>query len=111
MDKVRPLIYNVCFVGKLTKSSVPPQYREAKPWKGINKEGAFDEYYEDLFRQLLPAIRRRYSIATHTFKFCLKHGIKGAEVNYNRLPKEYQRTITGKKEKVRRNEKKEENEF
>jgi hypothetical protein len=58
-------------------------------------------YYEELLKQLLPAIKRRYSIATHTFKFCVEHKIKGAEVNYSRLPKEYQKLINDNKERVR----------
>ncbi|MCJ7559789.1 DUF5131 family protein [Candidatus Bathyarchaeota archaeon] len=93
MDKLRPLIYGVCFIGTLTYSSIPPQFRNLKVWDNIGKKGAYDDYYEELLRQLLPAVRKRYNIATHTFKFCLEHKIKGAEVNYCRLPKEYQKMI------------------
>jgi len=89
MDKIRPFIYDVCFVGNLTISSIPIQYRNADVWKDIGK-GVYNDYYGKLLKQLLPSIKRRYSIATHTFKFCMEHKIKGMEVSYNRLPKDYQ---------------------
>lgn len=92
IDTVRPLIYNVCFVGKLTPQSIPFQFRNHKVWNGIGK-GKFDHYYIDLFKQLLPSLKRKYNVAEHTFPFLLKHKIKGYEVSYSRLPKDYQKKV------------------
>jgi len=100
MDKLRPLIYGVCFVGMLTRSSIPPQFRKAKVWRDIGNEGAYEDYYEDLLRQLLPAIKKKYNVATHTFKFCLNHKIRGVEANYSRLPKQYQKMIVENKQRT-----------
>lgn len=93
MDKVRPMTYGACFIGMLTCSSIPPQYRKVKVWRGIEKNGTYDAYYEELLGQLFPAMKRRYNVASHTFKFCVEHKIRGVEVNYNRLPREYQERI------------------
>lgn len=92
IDTIRPLIYNVCFVGKLTASSVPYQFKKHKAWEGIGK-GKFDNYYINLLKELFPSLKRKYDIAEHTLPFCLKHGIKGCEVSYRRLPKDYQKKI------------------
>lgn len=92
MDTIRPMIYNVCFVGKLTFSSIPTQFRNHPVWKDIGK-GIYDTYYEKLLKQLLPSIKRKYNIAMHTFEFCMEHKIKGREVSYNRLPKKDQKEV------------------
>jgi len=92
MDTIRPIIYNVCFIGTLTFSSIPSQFKNHEVWKDIGK-GAYDNYYERLLKQLLPSIKRKYNLAVHTFEFCMEHKIKGKEVSYNRLPEKYQEKV------------------
>jgi len=46
-------------------------------WGGSGKgvTSLHDTYYVDLLNQLLPAIKKKYAIASHTRNFCERHGI------------------------------------
>ena len=92
INTVNARIYNVCFVGKLTASSVPFQFKNSEAWRGIGK-GKFDNYCIGLFKELLPNLKRKIDIAEHAFQFLLRRKIKGCEVSYYGLPRNYQEKV------------------
>lgn len=74
IEAINPYVHDFVFVGKLTSTSIPNEFKNLPAWKGIGEKGFYDSYYKRLFQRLLPKLKK-YSIASHSRKFLLKHKI------------------------------------
>lgn len=77
IEAINPYVHDYVFVGKLTPSSIPNEFRNIPLWEGIEK-GIYDMYYKELFQNLLPKLKH-YTIASHSRDFLLKHKIPFTE--------------------------------
>ena len=73
IEAINPYVHDYVFVGKLTRGSIPKEFKTHTQWKTTEK-GFHDAYYKELFSKLLPKLKT-YSIASHSRKFLLKHKI------------------------------------
>jgi len=73
IEAIDPYVHDYVFVGKLTRGSIPNEFKNHPQWK-ITEKGFHDSYYKELFSELLPKLEK-YSIASHSRKFLLKHKI------------------------------------
>ncbi len=73
VEAINPYVHDYVFVGKLTRRSIPNEYKNHPQWKTTEK-GFHDAYYKELFSVLLPKLEK-YTIASHSRRFLLKHKI------------------------------------
>ncbi|UCB60763.1 MAG: hypothetical protein JSW72_01495 [Candidatus Bathyarchaeota archaeon] len=73
IEAINPYVHDYVFVGKLTRGSIPNEFKAYTQWKTTEK-GFHDSYYKELFSELLPKLKTYY-IASHSRKFLLKHRI------------------------------------
>ncbi len=73
IEAINPYVHDYVFVGKLTRGSIPNEFKNHPQWK-TTERGFHDSYYKELFSEILPKLEK-YSIASHSRKFLLRHKI------------------------------------